>query len=516
MKQESKEIDLKELLAACLIRWKLIALVGIVGAVIGLGYAWYSNQKAEAALAEAHAKAIEAANESTEEDQAKAGLVTADIDYNMQLSEAKSKLSDLEISKVDGLYAQYHENISMRDRMAKSISDSAVMQLDAESAVVLRSLYVLETDQMYLANNISAFVLDDDFYVQAASILGNGIQPEMLDDLFGVWKGDNGGSGDTVYVEQEGRSTSLIYLQAFAFTNEQAEEIIELIEQRLEKAVKEFEDEDPDIKLTSLGVTNLNVTSSTVQDIQRNLINELNGVAGQIVSIELNEIRNLSEDEKTYYELLCSRGKGAAEDSMTVSDEEDSEDSDVTEYEPVTTNSASYAKFIAFGVIGGIMLALVWLFLYLLLCKRICSRSEVEAGTGLSTIAVYDTRKPGKDPIVNSGMRMQAGDMAIHDAAGYAEILSTRVKALMEQKGCKSLYVFDSQESPLQSGSVGAQAVCGTPEHSETDMQQFLASDSAIIVTRIMETEEAALANAVNLCKVHDKPILGNIVIYGA
>lgn len=545
MNQDERVINLKDILAECFFKWRLIILAAILGCVAGLGITEYKTRQYQAELAaqEAERAAQEAAQAAAQETNASVSGTDDDDElavhngpYDEQMAEAKALLTQLQITKVDGLYAQYAANIQLRDSLADNINNSVIMKMDADNASVTKLMYTVTTDQDYIANNLNSLVVTDELMEKAAKILGEDISPKYLQDLFSVTKGGTGTTGDSIHIYDDRRTTSVIYLQAIAYTEEQADQITELMARSLESAIAQMKDVDPDIEIQRIGDVSSAVTSATIDDVQRNMVTELNNVTSQIYNIEVHAIPKLSDDEKTYYDLLVSEGKG-----IHIDEPEDVEVTDGAEAvtEMVTITPPSKAKYVLLGIIGAAAMAVVGLFLYLfLLSKRARSLTEIESGTGIPTLAVFERRlSKVKDPIVRVGIHVQTGDKAVADEAAYQPILAVRIKELLTQNDRSALYLYEEVRdgksalcpdisagsgeailggrSGFDKDADGITVSGGQPESSPVAMQEFLQADSVILVTHMYQTEIAALANVIELCKVHGKQILGNIVVYG-
>lgn len=520
MNQDERVIDLKDIFAECLFQWKLILLAAILGCVVGLGVTTVKTRAYQNALAAQDAEraaqelAQQAASENAQEAADADDLAVHNGPYDEQMVEAKALLTQLQITKVDGLYAQYAANIQLRDSLANNINNSVIMKMDADNASVTRLMYTVNSDQDYIANSLSSLIVTDELLEKASKVLGEDVSSKYLQDLFSVWKGTTGTTGDSIHIYEDDRTTSVIYLQAIAYTEKQADRIAELMAQALENAAEQMRDLDPNLEIQRIGDVSSAVTSSTIDDVQRNLINELNGVANQIATIEVNEIPKLDEDEKTYYDLLVSEGKGIHIDEPADTEVVDEAE---TVTETVTITPPSKAKYVLLGTIGLPAIIVVVLFLYLLLLsKKARSLTEIESGTGIPTLAVFERRlSTVKDPIVRCGIQLQTGDKAVENEELYRPILQVRINELLQQNGKANLYLLGEGETVL-GGESDFAVISGEPEASAQAMQEFLRADSVILITRMYHTDIAAIANAIDLCKVHGKQILGNIVIYEA
>lgn len=518
MNNNESVFNLKDVLAECLFKWHLILLAAILGCVAGLGISVYKTREYQAALAAQQAlqaaqeEAAAAASLAAEEEEAEEPGVH-NGPYDEQMAEAKALLTQLEITKVDGLYAQYAANIQLRDSLADNINNSVIMKMDADTAAVTRLMYKVTSDQDYIANNLSSLIVTDDLLEQAAVILGEDVAPKYLQDLFSVWKGSTGTTGDSIHIYNGDKMSSVIYLQAIAYTEDQADRIAELMARKLKSAIDDMHDLDSDMEIERIGDVSSAVTSSTIDDVQRTLVAELNNVANQIVSMELNEIGKLTDNERTYYELLVSEGKGIHIDEDTDSTETDTET--VVTTDNVQLTPPSKAKYVALGLIGAALLAVAAVFVYaVILSKKARSLAEIEYGTGIPTLAVFERRRGKvKDPIIRSGIDLQTGDKAVQNEESYQPILAVRVKELLQQSGRQHLYLYNDGVLDLK-GVAEIASMGGKPETSADAMQQFLQADSVILVVRMYEMEMTELSNIIALCKVHGKQILGNIVIY--
>lgn len=334
MNQQEYEINLKDLLAEVLLRWKILAIAAVIGAACGAGYATYKNRDVAAQVA-----------------------ANADRDA---VTEAADALSEMQITKLEGMYQQYMTALELRQTLSEYIADALSTEPDAEDEATSQLLTALES------------------------------------------------------------------------------------------------------------------------------------VSAQLESIENVEIPNLSDNETAYYNALT--GKNIIEDPTPL----------------------SVAKYGLLGLVGLPIAVAALLVLWIILAEhKARSISDIEHATGISTLAVFDQRGAScKDPIRRFAMRLQNGDRAIEDMTAYQSILQERVQELLQQHDDSRLYIADGAEPMLEGWSDYA-AAGGCPEVSAEAMQDFLRSDSVVLVTRMYETEMAALLNTVHLCEAHDKRILGNIVVYG-
>lgn len=238
MNRDEQEIDLRELLAECLIHWKRIAFIAILCAALGLGYAAYKNTFGG---------------------------------YDRQVAAARAELDEDEVSRVDALYAEHAANLALQEQLAENASRSIVMQMSRDDAAIRQGVYAIEIDQDYLVNNLGSFILDDAFYQEAAEIFGDGYAPEYLSGLFGVWKGSTGATGDSIAIKTTDRNTSVYYLRALAYNEDQANALLDLMEERLQDAVANMQDVDANIKVTNLGRISVQVDADTITNMQTSL-----------------------------------------------------------------------------------------------------------------------------------------------------------------------------------------------------------------------------------------------------
>lgn len=269
MRQQGKVINIKDILAQMLFKWRIILLAAIIGCVAGAGISVYKTRQYQSALAARQVQIATSKDETAaaEEAETKAEEGVHNGPYDEQMEEARALLTQLEITKVDGLYAQYAANIQLRDTLADNINNSVIMRMDADHAAITRILYTLDTDQDYLANSITTLVMTDDLFEQAAPILGEDVETKYMADLLSVWKGSTGTTGDSIRIYDDDRTTSMIYIQAIAYTEEQADAIADIMGKALESAVEDMRDIDPDIQTVRIGKVATIATSSTINDI---------------------------------------------------------------------------------------------------------------------------------------------------------------------------------------------------------------------------------------------------------
>lgn len=467
MNYQARVIDLKNLLVECLFGWRIILGVAIFGAVFGAGLVSYINKNREP---------------------------TREITYEEQIESAKAGLTDAEINDVEELYSQYRISGQTYSVEVDHANNALIMEMDVEGTSVCEVAYVLDTNQAYLADAIGSLIMTDNIFEQITDILGVDSDPQYLSELLDVWDDATTPLTITNDAISDTRFQSVIYVRAIAYTDEQSKEIIDLVDAQLRGLIRDKNGLDPEISLTYMDEIPTDAPT-TIRGIQVDLANKRTNAAKQFETLAQNDTGRLSRDQTTYYNLLIS-------DS----------------HESITKESGKPMSVIRYSIEGFVcdgMVAVVVLLLYLsFINKRVRSLMELETTTSIPTLAVYERRlKERRDPITKWAIRLQTGDKAVQDEISYQSVLETRIEQLMQHSGRSNLYVVSEGESVL-GNDADFNMTSGMPESSESAMQAFLHSDSVILVTYMYRTELSDLSNVIGLCQIHDKQILGNIVIY--
>lgn len=468
MNYHARVIDLKNLFAECLFKWRIILAIALFGAVYGAGLVIYLNHNIQP---------------------------TRELSYEEQIESAKDRLTKDEIKDVEERTAQYQINGQTYRTEIDNANHALIMEMDAENASVCEVMYVLDTNQAYLADAIGSLIMSNDTFALIEEALEVDTDSQYLNELLSIWDEAattpyeiSGSSSDT-------RFQSVIYVQAIAYTDEQARKIIDIVDDRLRTLIHDKRSLDTDIMLTYVDEVPTRA-STTIGAIQQDLVGRRTNAAKQLETLAQNDTSQLSYDQKAYYDLLIA-------DS----------------HKPVIKEGKKPLSVIKYTIVGfvcdfmfGTLLVLLYLFLF---NRNIRSLMELETVTDIPTLAVYERRRKGRrDPITRWGIHLQTDDVAVQDEDAYQSVLRMRVQELMQHHNKSSLYIIADEQ--ILTSDADLAAANGMPSVSASDMQAFLAADCVILVTYMYRTEFKELSNIIDLCRVHDKQILGNVVIYDA
>lgn len=468
MNYQARVIDLKNLLVECLFKWRVILAIALFGAAGAASVVIYMNRDIEP---------------------------TRELSYEEQVELARDKLTEDEIRDAEEVAAQNRINGQTYRAEVDNTNHALIMEMDAEHASVCKVMYVLDTSQAYLADTIGSLIMTDDTFARIGEVLEVDTDPQYLSELLSIWDDATttlDGSGDTA---SDTRFQSVIYVRAIAYTDEQAREIIDIVDARLRELILDQRNLDADITLTYVDEVPTRV-STTIGSIQQDLATRRTNAAKQLTTLADNDKSPFSYEQKLYYNLLIA----------------DSHDPVIKEgRRPISVIRYSVEGFCGCAMVGA-LLVLLYLFLF---NRNIRSLMELETVTDIPTLAVYERRRKGRrDPITRWGIHLQTDDVAVQDEDAYQSVLRMRVQELMQHHNKSSLYIIADEQ--ILTSDADLAAANGMPSVSASDMQAFLAADCVILVTYMYRTEFKELSNIIDLCRVHDKQILGNVVIYDA
>lgn len=482
-------IDPATWFARVLRHWKRIVLIALLCGIACGGWAYLKNRKADSA-------------------QVETASSTADAEeyYEEQLEEARAALSATQIQKINGLYGQYTENVRQRERTYLTQQNMYIMHMDPSAAASKIVQYSVESNSVDIGVLLANLSISDENAVAIREILGAD-ENFTMEYLVQITK-DSGTTNSIVMDEKN--YNSIVTIEIIANSEEETDEVHEVVRERLEAVVEELHESYSDFQVREMGSIYGLDAVETVANIQYDLVNRLNNVSNQFVNLEVNQIKNLDDDEKAYFDLLLQMGDGTEQE-----EEEDGTD------EPETEEIAhvSVRKYSAIGMIAGLFLGIFIELVAFAIHRHITLTSD--AVPGVMTVRLDDRKERG--PLEKWAAHIENPDLkASYDLDAQLEIAASQIRYFADTGGFKKVFLYtDSEGRLLKEAAEGlrrrveeVEFTEGNPARDGEKMASFLESDGVVLLESAKYTRANDIIKVARMSREKGKSVICSVLCY--
>lgn len=467
--QNEAEIDLLDLLAVVLLKWKAIVALLLVGAVIGCG----------AALL-------------------KGGGETEAVTKEAALAEAKAQVSSDKALAVEQLFFQYVSYKELQEDMRAYYSTFAASDVNLDNTVRMRAKFYISSSVEKLEQIFSQLMLAEEDYRKMREISPDEEAGATIYDRVSIGVVSN----DRITVtnldgEEQAPIQYLLNVQLYGHSEEQCREMMQIIETAIRREADLLKELDPQIKLTAAGEEfDYNVVSY-VQNLRKSNIDKMT-VSEKELNDLTTKVGKLSSEEKDYYNLLMKQYDEAF----------------------AVEKHISWKKWTVIGAFLGAVLACCAVFFGYLINGKVKSPCELEQGGRLLSRVFIK----GKNNLFG---KWAAG--LIHaddtDPTVKADMVATDISILMEKNGKCSLMLLCSQEDIDAAGfaeQVKARLLAknddlnvsvGNPTRSVEELEVAAQADMGVVIAEMKKSKRAMLREWRQICARYKLPLAGSVAV---
>ena len=472
-----ESISLKDMLAAILDKWVIVLVFFIIGALVGLGiYAMKSGAPTK----------IEVTQESIEL--------------------AREPLNIEQIEQVDYLYAQYKSYKEYRKLMQAYMADS--LYTDAENAITLTAMYYVESDIHNVNSCFTNLAVGRDEMEQIANILGK--DTLQLDDvyrrvsIYGSYSDLLNGTGLNYEMSQdteEAANKNILNVSVVAESDEQAQQMIGIIEDAFQREANILKTMDPDLQFSEIGQQYSQNTTGYMQSQQAAVINNLNDANNQITNLQNNYIDKLDEDEKAYFDAM----------------------KDYDDQEIIVIKKPSIKKLTVIGAAVGLVIGLILVILWYIFNRRVKTVDDVAGRTRLDIPYVIYKKKSGFHLFGVWSRRLKGADFS--DEAIRQELVVNDLLIKLTQMNCGSAYLVTENHTSwaqevakklqdnLKNQDPSFQLYVGNPLTNVEELKAFSEAEAVILLIQLKDTKTAVMEKWTSLSTRYKRQTAGAVVL---
>lgn len=478
---DEKVIDLQDLFSELLRHLGSILIVSIVVAVIA-GVISYAISAAD--LAQDQAEDINVMTQSQ--------------------AQAKENLTQAEIDKVEQLFYQYTNLHTQTEREASYYSDSILYNLDPSSIREYQIEYLYTSSNPDIAKAMSNQLLDEDDYKKIAEIMGKPDSYLYSYELIDAYDADtDSSSSEPVYIidGQDYLYRGAFYVSIKAETEDEINQIADVVRQAMTDHVADLQDSDPDLEVTETGAQYVTTIASST------LPSDAAVDATAISDLE-SKVSSLSDDEQNYYQYLLNR-EMKVRGSYTVEDN--------------TAGTVVRATAIALVCAFAVMIIL-----YVLAYVMTGSVKTIEDLSMLSGRAVLGVlRTPVSYRGINGPAERAADRIACHGNRYELEVQSSLIANRIQRftRNANRNHVFLVLDSATDEERDLLKKACQSPELNgltiemgnpsvDTDfLKKMDAQSVCVLVGKLKVSKAQDLQNNITICRETGSEMIGMVAV---
>lgn len=485
--QKEVELDLLDLLAAFLLKWKVILALLLIGAALGCGWAHMKNANNKMEPVEIE-KAVENVREQVSEDKAIA---------------------------VEQLFFQYVNYLNLQKEMRTYYSSFVDSDVTVDNTLQMRSEYYIVSDIKDLDTVfIKMAVTEADYQAMreiapdekaGATIYDRVIFTTAYNERV---QGQNTYSTSSAYTSpskviatnrNDGKNAYLINVELYGNSEEQCRKMMAVIDAAFRREAQELKVLDPEIKLESLGEQFNSNVADYVQNLHKKNLDRMTVSEAELNNLN-NKIGKFTPDEKAYYDLLQQQYEGT--------------------YSSAPGNHVSGKKWTVIGAFLGLVIACCTVFFPYLMDGRVKKAGELEQfGRVLNRVFV----KGKKNLFGRWAARLIHADDT--DPTVKADMVATDIDILMEKNGKNTLMLLCGEEDAnavsfaeqvkarLLAKNGNLKVSIGNPLHSVLELEMAAQAEMGVALAEMKKSKRSMLREWRQICERYKLPLAGSVAV---
>lgn len=466
--QDEVEIDLLDLLAALLLKWKAILALLLVGAILGCSIALLKGGGEKKPIT------------------------------NEEIAEARALVASDKAETVDQLFFQYVSYKELQEDIRDYYSKFAGAKLDEDNVIAMRARYFVSSGIDSLGSVLPDFALKEADYQALREIAPDEVWGSRIYDRVSI--GNVSNSRITVSNLNEEGTQPVEYLftvSLYGNSEEQCQEMMAIVDAALKREVETLKTIDPEIRITFAGADYDRNVVNYVQNLRKSNIDRMTTSEKELTDLT-SKVSKLSSEEKKYYELLQKQYDEVFEAEKKV----------------------SWKKWTVIGAFLGAVIAAGGVFLVYVMDGKVKAPCELEqTGKVLNRVFV----KGKKNLFGKWAGRLVHADET--DPTVKADMVATDISILMEKNGKHSVMLLCSGDDADAAGfaeQVKARLLgkngdlkisIGNPTCSVEELEMAAQADMGVAFAEMKKSKRAMLREWRQICARYKLPLAGSVAV---
>lgn len=485
--EDETELNLLDLLATCLLQWKKILALLLIGALLGCGWAYIKN-----------------ANSKMEP-----------VEIEQAVEDARGQLSEDKAVAVEQLFFQYVNYLNLQKEMRAYYSNLAASDVTVDNTVQMRTEYYIVSDIRNLDTVFIKMAVTEADYQAMRDIAPDEQAGATIYDrvLFTTAYNERVQAQSTYTTSsaystpgtvkssdlENGKNAYLINVELYGNSEEQCRQMMAVIDAAFRREAQELKALDPEIRLEPLGEQFNSNVADYVQNLHKRNLDRMTVSESELNSLT-TKVGKFSSEEKNYYDLLQQQYEGT--------------------YSSGTGKHVSWKKYTAIGAVIGFVIAGCWVFFPYLMNGKIQSESELESG-GKVLNRVFIRGK--KNLFGRWAARLIHADET--DPTVKADMVATDVGILMEKNGKSAVMLLCNKEDAdaadfaeqvrarLLAKNGGLKVCIGNPMCSVDELEMAAQADMGVAFAEMKKSKRSMLREWRQICMRYKLPLAGSVAV---
>ena len=506
------EINLLNIFYRILRHWRTIIIFMIIGAIL-LDFFGYRRSKQNAAETQ---QIIDSFNSKVS-----SGEYDSDGNEVIKLADFEKKLSKKQIYEVKNLLECYRIYQMSRSDIIEYSNNSLLMQLDSNAIPTYSLQYLIDTHYVVeypeinkkdytqdIQNSISNKLLSQDYLEEVATAISTDdfeVKSSYIAELIKITP-----TADTVYITIYGRS------------EEECKTIYSITKKKLDTVFNELKKDYGDFDSKLLSEQYFESYSDLVIDAKKTKGDSYSSFYGNVYS----RIASLNDDQKAYFYALINN-----DDSITIIPNPKDPTTESNHIDTATLILPEvhliYPKYIALGMILGLLLVCGWIVLYTVLCGRLVTCDDISIMCKLSQLGIWritETPKGIFGFIDRWLIHILDGKGAQFTPEESLEMIAAGIRISARKNNWKNIYLTSTANDELTQDSLAklSEKLKGMVDsvnygksivYDPESLENLSNADAAVILEKIDTSKVREIQTEYNLCNKYNIPIIGYVTL---
>lgn len=492
MNEDEITINILDLIRRCLMKWKLMIVCILVGAIVLNGIGYLHSVK--------NANEVRTQIQQMEEEQ-------DDSVKLITINEYMRKLSDREISEVQTALLSYKTYQQEYVEGLKYYQESVRMKLDPNCVPTLRLQYIIDNhyEVMYpviekrdttqdIISILTKIIQSEDVINAIAEVLGLEKNAAYAQELLSSWG--------------EGRDIMVIYITAE--NREDCESIAEIVKQKIIEQTDDVRMACGEYDIALVSEQFFHYADTNLMTAQQSVINSLNSLRSSIYNLP----NGMTEDQKVYYYALLDN-----EEKIDLSDPNDPNENNEIEVPELAVPEIQYVslKYICLGMLCGIFFACALIGVKYVLSVKLRVPEDIEDSFALHVIGNITNQQIKRPEIFKKAYHNLSEDEQI-------QLILSEIQVSAEKENMEN--VFITSASVTERSKQICREICNAVNekgisctvgksmvYDPQTIKQAACSDGVVLVEQIDESRYDEIAKEKELCSKYHVPIIGCVVV---
>ena len=482
LEEDEAVIDLGDMAAFLMHRWKKIIIVSIILMILMGGFMSYRDWQ---------------------------GLQNKYQDDTYQ--SMTQNMTDEQIETVNQFFNRY---LTYKQRIANNqqyIDSSIRMKLDAANVSVSTREYLIKTDAQQVLQSFSEAALDLDDYKRMAEIIGTDADPRYVGELVDVSNAtqqdaydiDTDKVGDVINGSISKDYNGILTLRVIYDRKDICEKLTAVANDAIMTHYQKLKDAGVRLEIKELADTYTERVDQALFDYQQSMIETGANMVSSYYAFQTETEKSLDEDEIALFKYLIEK-KEEVKDHV------------------------HWKKWMAIGFGAGFVLACICLLISYLMIPAIKTADDARRITRVDSLGMISQPPKAKAVafrlIHDIANRVEFHGVIQLDESEAVSIISERIRKITENKNIDNITLIadaaDEYSKDIGGRCLaalkerGLNVIAGNPSVSAEDIKALRETKGAVLMLTTKKSLPESIKRNISICEESSVPVIGNFIVH--